>query len=170
VTTAATPTFETKNDLPPELRGRVAELLNQRLADAVDLAAQAKHAHWNVKGVQFNPLHLLFDSVHDAVEDYADLLAERVVQLGGVALGTVRVAAGRSILAEYPAGAVDGLEHVSAMAAVLSTFGGRMRRAIDETGSWGDQDSADLCTEISRGTDKWLWMVEAHGQGRPTLS
>jgi starvation-inducible DNA-binding protein len=157
-------TYDTSNDLPENVRTQVADLLNQRLADAIDLATQTKQAHWNVKGAQFIALHKLFDEIHDAVQEYADLLAERVVQLGGIAEGTVRVVAERSELTDYPRTIADGPEHVNALAGALAEFGTRIRRAVDETDDLGDRDSADICTEISRGTDKWLWFVEAHVQ------
>src|SRR6478735_1994864 len=100
--------FPTKNDLPVETRAKVAELLNLRLADCIDLQTQCKQAHWNVKGPQFIGLHKLFDDINEDVEEYVDLLAERVVQLGGVAEGTARVVAGRSVLTDYPLTAVTG--------------------------------------------------------------
>ena len=156
--------FETGNDLPATARAQVAELLNNRLADAIDLAAQAKQAHWNVKGPQFIALHKLFDEIHEAVTGYVDLIAERVVQLGGIAEGGVRVVAERSELTDYPHGIADGMEHVDGLAGGLAAFGTRMRRAIDETADLGDSNSSDICTEISRGIDKWLWFVEAHTQ------
>src|SRR3989449_994642 len=92
-------------------------------------------------------------------------LAERVVQLGGIAEGTARVAAERSELPEYPPTISTGEEHVWAVSNALASFGTRMRRAIDETDELDDRDSADICTEISRGVDKWLWFVEAHAEG-----
>jgi len=153
---------DTSNDLPKDVRGQVVELLNQRLADAIDLETQTKQAHWNVKGAQFIALHKLFDEIYLAVEEYVDLLAERVVQLGGIAEGTVRVVAERSELTDYPRRIADGPDHVEALAGALAEFGTRIRRAIDETDELGDRDSADICTEISRGIDKWLWFVEAH--------
>lgn len=158
--------FDTRNDIAAEVRARIIDLLDARLADAIDLSGQVKQAHWNVKGMQFSPLHLLFDAVHASTEEYVDLIAERVVQLGGVAHGTVRMAAARSELAEYPVEAMDGAEHVIALSAALAQFGARIRRTIDECSTAGDQDGADICTEVSRGIDKWLWMVEAHAQGR----
>ncbi|HEV8177019.1 MAG TPA: DNA starvation/stationary phase protection protein Dps, partial [Gemmatimonadales bacterium] len=92
--------FPTKNDLPEATRGRVADVLNQRLADCIDLQTQCKQAHWNVKGPTFIALHKLFDDINEDVEEYVDLLAERVVQLGGTAEGTARMVAGRSALDE----------------------------------------------------------------------
>src|SRR5205814_232553 len=124
-----------------------------------------KQAHWNVKGPQFIALHKLFDEINDAVVEYVDLLAERVVQLGGTAEGTARVVAERSELPEYPLTISTGEEHVWALSSALSNFGERIRRAIDQTADLGDVDSSDICTEISRGTDKWLWFVESHAEG-----
>jgi starvation-inducible DNA-binding protein len=158
------PMFKTKNDLAEGVRGKAVELLNARLADAVDLQTQTKQAHWNVKGPNFIALHELFDKINEDVEDYVDEIAERAVQLGGVAEGTARMAAKKSALAEYPANAVDGRSHVDALSSVLAAFGKSARKAIQDANDLGDLDTADLFTEISRGTDKWLWFVEAHLQ------
>jgi len=155
--------FKTKNDLPEGVRTKVVQLLNQRLADCIDLQTQTKQAHWNVKGPNFIALHELFDKINEDVEDYVDEIAERAVQLGGVAEGTARIVARRSALAEYPA-AVDGRSHVQALSSALAAFGQSARKAIDETDKLGDRDTADIFTEVSRGIDKWLWFVEAHLQ------
>jgi starvation-inducible DNA-binding protein len=156
--------YETENDIPLERRTAIIPLMNQRLADAVDLQAQMKQAHWNVKGPNFIGLHELFDQIDEAVESYVDLIAERIVQLGGIAEGTVRVAAARSRLEEYPLNIADGRAHVEAVSKALSTFGRDARNTIDESASLGDADTADIFTEVSRGIDKWLWFVEAHSQ------
>jgi len=160
--------FATKNDLPEATRAKIIELCNGRLADAIDLQTQCKHAHWNVKGPTFIALHELFDKITDKitedVEDYVDLVAERAVQLGGVAEGTARMAVKRSGLAEFKATSPAGQDQVEALAASLATFGNLVRTAIDTTAELGDADSADIFTEISRGVDKWLWMLEAHLQ------
>jgi starvation-inducible DNA-binding protein len=156
--------FETKNDLSPTTRVRAVELLNARLADCIDLQTQVKHAHWNVKGQNFIALHKLFDEINDAVEEYVDEIAERAVQLGGVAQGTARSVAKRSTLSENRAAAADGREHVEALSSALATFGKSARKAIAEADDLGDIDTADIFTEVSRGIDKWLWFVEAHAQ------
>jgi len=158
------PVYVTENDLSPSRRAEMNVLMNQRLASAVDLQMQMKQAHWNVKGPSFIALHELFDKVDEAVEAYVDLIAERIVQLGGVAEGTVRVAATRSRLAEYPLALADGTAHVNAVARAISTFGQEVRSTINEATALDDADTADLFTEVSRGLDKWLWFVEAHVQ------
>jgi starvation-inducible DNA-binding protein len=154
--------YKTKNDLPEKTREAVITILNARLADSFDLMHQAKQAHWNVKGENFIGLHKLFDEIVDEAEEYTDLMAERVVQLGGVAEGTVRQVAQRTQLMEYPHEAYGEREHVEALSSALAAFGKSVRKAIDESGELGDMDTADVFTEISRGTDKRLWMVEAH--------
>jgi len=158
--------YSTRNSLPEEARAQLIDLLNRRLADAVDLATQVKVAHWNVKGSEFIALHKLFDDIHGDVVEYGDLLGERLVQLGGIAEGTARVAAERSELAEYPMHPISSQAHVDALADALAAFGSRTRTAIDEAAELGDQATADIFTEVTRGLDKWLWFVEAHYQQR----
>lgn len=154
----------TKIDIAKGKREKIIGILNQRLADASDLKSQAKQAHWNVKGMNFIALHELFDQVATEAEGYTDLIAERITTLGGVALGTVRVAAQNSSLSEYPLEISDGAAHVDALSNALADFGKKVRADIDATDELGDKDTADLFTEISRGIDKSLWFVEAHLQ------
>ena len=156
---------ETRAKDPEETRANVVTLLNQRLADCIDLQSQCKQAHWNVKGPNFIALHTLFDEVSGDVEKYVDTLAERVVQLGGIADGTVRSVAARTQLLDYPPTLSTGAQHVAALSDSLSQFGRTVRMGIEEMAELEDADSADILTEISRGLDKWLWFVEAHQQG-----
>jgi starvation-inducible DNA-binding protein len=154
----------TKIDLPEGKRQSLIEILNQRLADASDLKSQAKQAHWNVKGMHFIALHELFDQVASAADAHTDLIAERITTLGGTAYGTVRQAAQKSSLSEYPLEIIDGTAHVDALSTALADFGKKVRKNIDDAAGLGDQDTADIFTEISRETDKNLWFVEAHIQ------
>jgi starvation-inducible DNA-binding protein len=156
--------YATKNDLPEATRRKMIDLCNARLADAIDLQTQTKQAHWNVKGPHFIALHELFDKVNEDVEDYVDLIAERAVQLGGDVEGTARSVAKRSTLAEYPVKSGIGRQHVDALSSALAAFGKLIRSAIEASDSVDDEDTNDIFIEISRGVDKWLWMVEAHLQ------
>jgi starvation-inducible DNA-binding protein len=156
--------YKTVNDIPLDERIELKTLMNLRLASAIDLQLQMKQAHWNVKGPSFIGLHKLFDEIDEAVESYVDSIAERIVQLGGIAEGTVRVTASRSQLDDYPLTISDGMAHVHAVAKALSTFGREARTTIAEAEKLNDADTADLFTEVSRGIDKWLWFVEAHSQ------
>lgn len=154
----------TKIDISKAKREKIVAILNSRLADAIDLKSQAKQAHWNVKGMNFIALHELFDRVATELETHIDDIAERVTTLGGTAMGTVRVSARQSSLAEYPLEITDGAAHVDALSSALSDFGKKVRADIDKTDELGDADTADLFTGVSRSVDKLLWFVEAHAQ------
>lgn len=154
--------YKTKNDIPEKTRTEIIGILNANLANSVDLMHQAKQAHWNVKGQTFIALHKLFDEIVDAVEEYMDLIAERVVQLGGTAEGTIQNATKRSGLKEYPLSISAERDHVDALSSALAAYGKSVRHAIDQCDELGDKGTADIFTEISRGADKYLWFVEAH--------
>ena len=154
--------YQTRIDLAFEVRSEIAKILNQTLAVTLDLKTQAKQAHWNVKEMNFNQLHELFDEMATELEGYVDMVAERVTALAGTPLGTARIAAANSVLPEYPLDAVDGKEHVTALAERYAIYAKHVREAIDQTGDLGDADTADLYTEISRDMDKRLWFLEAH--------
>jgi len=157
-------TFKTSLDLDADVRSDIIRLVNQQLADLSDLYSQTKQAHWNVKGDQFYSLHLLFDSLAGALAPHIDDVAERVTALGGVAQGTVRMAAAHSRLPEYP-NAVDGRAHLKALAARFADCARSTRGAIQAAQDLGDDGTADLFTQISRDLDKHLWFIEAHLQG-----
>ena len=154
--------FETRNDLSADTRGQVIRLLNARLADAIDLGLQTKHAHWNVKGPHFIALHELFDKIAEEVEEHVDTIAERVTALGGTAGGTIATVARATSLKPYPEQITEGLAHVEALASALADFGRKARAGIEEATRLGDADTADLFTEVSRELDKQLWFLEAH--------
>jgi starvation-inducible DNA-binding protein len=154
--------FETRNDLAAGTRTRMVKLLNARLADAIDLNTQVKHAHWNVKGPNFIALHELFDDVAENVEEHVDTIAERATALGGTAHGTLAAVARASTLKAYPEDISDGLAHVKALATVLADFGAKVRAGIEEAARAADADTSDLFTGISRDVDKYLWFLEAH--------
>jgi starvation-inducible DNA-binding protein len=156
----------TRNTLSENIRSQSVELLNKHLAASIDLQAQVKQAHWNVRGAGFIALHELFDGVAAAVGAYSDLIAERTGELGGTADGTVQVAAKRSYLIPYDIGIADGAKHVFAVAGSLAAFGESSRTAIDTAADQGDPETADLFTEVSRGIGHQLWLVESHAEPR----
>ncbi|APW61316.1 DNA starvation/stationary phase protection protein Dps [Paludisphaera borealis] len=152
----------TRNDLPQDTRAAIVKLLNERLADAIDLQLQAKQAHWNVRGPHFISLHELFDKVSEEVTGFIDVIAERASALGGVAEGTLAAVSSRTTLPAYSLTISDGRDHVDALSKAIAAFGKQARAAIDQADSAGDANTADLFTQVSREVDKQLWFVEAH--------
>lgn len=152
----------TKNPLKESIRKEVSPLLQASLATAIDVALQAKQAHWNVRGPSFIGLHKLFDTAAAEAHEHADMIAERLAQLGGECHGRASDVAEQSALDPYPAEVLDQKAHVEAFSNALSKFGGQLRDFIDKAEEAEDPDTADLFTNISREVDKMLWFVEAH--------
>jgi starvation-inducible DNA-binding protein len=152
---------QTHNTLSELIREQSIELLNKHLAAAIDLHAQVKQAHWNVRGPGFIAIHKLFDKVAEKVEDYSDQLAERAGALGGTAQGTVQTAAKQSFLIPYPHGIADEKQHIFAVAGSLAAFGQSARDAVGLAAKAGDPATADLFTEILRGIDQQLWFIQS---------
>ena len=159
--------YETRIDIPKTTRGKLIDLLNQQLADSLDLYTQTKQAHWNVKGSDFIQLHELFDELAGHLLEFVDTIAERATALGGTALGTARMAVGASTLPEFPEDAVDGMDVVGALADRFGAYAASTRRAMDKSDKLGDMDTNDMFIEVSRQVDKDLWFLDAHLQHSP---
>jgi starvation-inducible DNA-binding protein len=154
--------FPQSHTLPEDQQTRLIEILNRRLADAIDLQLQSRQAYWNVKGTTFLSLRELFDKVAEEVEEYANLIAERIVQLGGKAEGTAQAVAGRSALDGF---GLARAGHSDALATTLADFARHTRSASAQASELMDADTAALFTQIARGINKWLWFVET---GQPS--
>ena len=163
--TSSTPRqHETRNDTDSNAKRVSIEALNARLADGIDLALAIKQAHWNLKGPQFIAVHLMLDGFRSQIDDLNDKVAERAVQLGATAFGTVQTTATATKLPAYPTGIYAIADHVAALIDSYAGYANAVRENIDETDEAGDPDTADLFTEISRAVDKQLWFLEAHVQ------
>jgi starvation-inducible DNA-binding protein len=156
----------TRNDLPENVRLEVTALLNDTLADGLDLALQAKHAHWNVKGPHFLQLHELFDKLYEEATEWNDLVAERSAQLGATAEGTLQSVSARTRLTPYNIDATSGRDHLEALSESLASYVRSVRKSIDASAAAGDAGTADIFTEISREADKMLWFLDSHLRGR----
>lgn len=156
--------MHTRNGLPKAVRVEATALLQVRLADSIDLMMQARQARWNVKAADFIGLHELFDKVSTDTGRYVDLIALRIVQLGGAAQGSIRVAALASGLPDFAPEISKGRRHVAELAHAITFYGGLIRQSIVLAAKFGDTATADLLTTISRRTTTNLWFVEAHEQ------
>ena len=158
--------YESRNDLSANAKTVSISVLNARLADAIDLALLTKQAHWNLKGPNFIALHEMIDGFRSEIDEHVDTVAERIVQLGGTALGTTQTVVGTTTLKPYPTDIYTSKEHLAALIERYGPVANKVRGAIDETAGSGDADTADLLTAFSRALDKELWFLEAHVQER----
>ena len=151
-------------DLKSNTKKAVIDLLNARLADAIDLALITKQAHWNLKGPQFIAIHEMLDGFRTAIDGHVDIIAERAVQLGGMAQGTSQTVAEKTSLKPYPTEISKTKDHLAELIERYGAVANLVRAAIDESDEAGDADAADIFTAFSRDLDKSLWFLEAHIQ------
>jgi starvation-inducible DNA-binding protein len=151
-----------RHDISPDIRLYVIQLLLQTLACTVDLLSQIKQAGWNVTGDTMALLQALFATMATDLDAYTDLVAERLVVLGGVAQGTARTAARQSTLPEYPGAILEGHGHVQALAERFVAYATALRGDIARAAEVEDAGSAAVYTDISRGVDKHLWVLDAY--------
>jgi starvation-inducible DNA-binding protein len=156
--------ISTRNDLDKSVRRRIVQLLNPILGNLIDLGLRSKQAHWNLRGPNFMSLHLLLDEVAEKVEEGVDTVAERIVQLGGIAEGTLQAVTAATRLPEYCRETTDWMDSLTQIADSLGQVGKMVRQGIDQADGDGDADTADILTGLSRDLDKYLWFVEAHLQ------
>lgn len=148
--------------LKANAKATIIDLLNARLADSIDLALIAKQAHWNLKGPNFIAVHEMLDPMRAAIDTHVDVIAERIAQLDGIALGTSQVVAKASSLAPYPTDIRKVADHLTALADRFAALANRVREDIDKADEAGDADSADILTAFSRDLDKHLWFIKSH--------
>jgi starvation-inducible DNA-binding protein len=153
-----------RNDLNDNAKKTSIGVLQGCLTDSIDLYNGTRQAHWNVKGPHFGALHTLFETFYTTLAEDIDLLAERLVQLGGTAMGTSQSVTGATRLPPYPTDLTAGMDHVRALVDRYAGVAKSLREGIGATDEAGDADTADVLTGISRNIDKALWMLEAHTQ------
>src|ERR1700751_2231282 len=146
--------YATRNDLSANAKNVSIAVLNARLADAIDLALLTKQAHWNIKGPNFIALHEMIDGFRTELDEHVDTMAERVVQLGGTALGTTQEGARSTTISPYPTDIYESADHLAALVDRYAKMASSARAAIDTTAEAGDANTADLFTAFSRALDK----------------
>ena len=149
-------------DLKSNTKSAMVDLLNARLAEAIDIALLTKQAHWNLKGIQFIAVHEMLDLFRAAIDEHVDIIAERVAQLDGIALGTVQVVNKATSLPAYPTDIRKVTDHLQALAERYAAAAKMAREAIDTADEGGDADTADIFTAYSRELDKDLWFIKSH--------
>ncbi len=154
--------YKNRVDLPDDVKTKVCEVMNSKLASALDMHTQAKFAHWNVKGMNFYQLHLVFDATAKVIFKQIDPIAERITQLGGVANGTVRMSAANSKIPAYSVESISGPQHLVALADALGVYCKELRDASDKIDDLGDEPTADFFKQLVVEAEEELYFLESH--------
>ncbi|WP_342379627.1 DNA starvation/stationary phase protection protein Dps [Myxococcus stipitatus] len=157
--------YKSPSPLPEKTRATIADSLNARLADGLDLHSQIKVAHWNIKGPQFASLHPLFETFAVSLANHNDSIAERAVTLGAKAYGTSRHVGKASRLPEYPQETTRDLEHVKLLAERIEVYLDGLRESRKLFVEVDDADSEDLATGIIVEFEKHAWFLRASLEG-----
>src|SRR5262245_16849203 len=153
--------YKSPSPLREDARSRVAEALNARLSDGLDLHGQIKVAHWNIKGPQFAALHPLFETFAVSLAEHNDSIAERAVTLGALAHGTIRHVAKASRLPGYPQETTRDLEHVRLLADRIEAYLVGLRESRGVAEQHADTDTVDLLTGMITEFEKHAWFLRA---------
>jgi starvation-inducible DNA-binding protein len=151
----------TPSPLSDKARKAICEALRAVLTDGLDLYTQLKVAHWNIKGPHFTSLHPLFDQFATDQAANNDEVAERILTLGHLAVGTARHVAKKSRLPDYPQDTTKDLEHVELLAARIGTHLEGERAAREVAKEHGDEDTFDLLTGMVEQFEKHAWFLHA---------
>lgn len=154
--------YKNRVALSDDVKKKVVDEMNRTLAASLDMYSQAKFAHWNVKGMNFYQLHLVFDDVAKTIFKQIDPIAERITQLGGMANGTVRQSSATSSIPPYNVDAISGPEHLKALADSLGTYCGLMREVSEKIDDAGDKPSADFFNQLIVDAEEELYFLESH--------
>jgi starvation-inducible DNA-binding protein len=153
--------IQTRNNLAEKDKITTITLLGQLVIHVIDLSLMTKQAHWNLRGANFIAVHEMLDEFRTSLLDHHDIFAERIVQLGGVVLGTSQEVARLSTLPAYPTDIHRVQDHIAALTERYGMVANQLRHAVV---SVTDENSADMLTAASRDLDKFLWFLEAHSE------
>lgn len=127
--------------LPPDVRQRVADSLNQRVADTYAMYALLKTAHWNGEGPNFIALHKFFDELAKEFPKRADAMAERVTGLGFPATGALPEAVAKSLIAAFQPTFANVIDYVSRVLAGYDVYDANLRATRIITIQAGDRET-----------------------------
>ncbi|MFD0677536.1 MULTISPECIES: Dps family protein [unclassified Paenibacillus] len=135
-------------------------ILNRQLANWSVLHVKLHNFHWYVKGHQFFTLHLKFEELYTEAALHVDVLAERLLALGGKPVATLQgyldVASVRDA-----AGIETAEQMVEAVVNDFQTVINELKAGMKLAASLGDETTGDLLLGIHASLEKHVWMLNS---------
>ncbi len=156
--------------LAEEIRRESAENLNQLLADTITLRDLYKKHHWQVSGLTFYQLHLMFDKHFGEQNELVDLIAERIMMLGGVSVAMSADVAETTLVPRPPRGREEAPVQLSRLLHAHEIVLEEARAMARKAAEHGDDGTNDLLvSNVIRTNEMQVWFVAEHLVDRPLV-
>jgi starvation-inducible DNA-binding protein len=144
-------------------RRESAANLNQILADTITLRDLYKKHHWQVSGATFYQLHLLFDKHFNEQSELVDLIAERIMMLGGVSIAMSADVAETTLVPRPPKGREEVPVQISRLLQAHEIVLKQARTMAREAAQEGDDGTNDLLvSNVIRTNEMQAWFIGEH--------
>lgn len=144
-------------------RDSIVGLLHVHLSNLHVLYIKTRNYHWNVRGRDFSELHALFEAQYTQMEAAIDEYAERVRQVGGLTMGTMREFLECATLKEEPGIFPDARTMAANLLADHEAVIRALREDVDVSAEkFGDLGTSDLLTGKMQEHEKMAWMLRAY--------
>jgi len=144
--------------------------LNQLLADTMTLRDMYKKHHWQVAGVTFYQLHLLYDKHYGEQNDLVDSIAERIQLLGGVSIAMAADVAESTIIPRPPRGREEVPVQISRLLEAHEFILKEARTMARQASEEGDEGTNDLLvSDVIRSNELQVWFLAEHLVAVPLL-
>jgi len=144
-------------------RKPITDDLQATVVELLELFHDSKQSHWNLRGPLYLPLHEKLQENADEYRKYADILAERVLQLGNPIDGRAGVVAATANLGEFPGGFLSDKQVLILMTERITTVAKRVRQRIEHL-SKVDEVTSNKLQDLSYELDKHVWQFRVHMQ------
>jgi len=128
-------------------RANVAfEILNQSLADCIDLQLQTQQAKWDARAKGATTLASLFEEIGSRICEHEDRITEQITSLGGTAQGTLVRVCERSGLNDYSG--IPANRHSDTISCAFDIVCSPLDRDIELLTALDDHASASILSAL----------------------
>jgi starvation-inducible DNA-binding protein len=140
---------------------KLIEMLNRNLSNLQVLYVKLHNYHWNVKGMNFKPIHEMTEAYYDYFAEQYDEVAERIVQLGGKPFATLQDYLKNASVKEENKNVFDAKEVLNSVLADFEILNKEFKEISEVAGDSGDIPTANIADDNVAWLEKESWMIRA---------